>query len=210
MLPNRYDFFSTLFGARVAKTIYSNAITIKVDPLPPYQGRVDGIGHIKSMSAHLHPAVLREGEGATLTIIVDGDIDVEQFPLQNMPGSIKVYESKKYMDNKKQCFEYVVHATQAGEFEIPPQQITYFDVEQYRYKKITTAPAPFTILKSERPQMPLSDEEQAEKEIVKSGSRPEIKGLIRHLYGAYGRTTHIPWYLFFILMLDPCSMHVKK
>ena len=79
MLPDRYDFFSTLFGARVAKTIYSNAATIKIDPLPPYQGRVDGIGHIKSINASLHPTVMREGEGATLTIAVDGDIDIEQF-----------------------------------------------------------------------------------------------------------------------------------
>ena len=203
VLPDRYDFFSTLFGARVAKTIYSNAVTIKIDPLPSYQGRVDGIGHIKNITVTLQPTVLREGEGATLTITVDGDVDMEQFPLQNMPDSIKVYESKKYTHDKQQSFEYVVQALKAGEFEIPSQQITYFDVELHRYRKAITPMMPFTILKSDRSQSIVPDDEQPEYEHKKPESRPEIKGIIRHFYSSYGRNTHIPWWLFFVLVTVP-------
>ncbi|MCL5875778.1 MAG: BatD family protein [Candidatus Dependentiae bacterium] len=210
VLPDRYDFFSTLFGARIAKTIYSNAVTLKIDPLPAYQGHVDGIGHVKNIHISLQPAVMREGEGATLTIAVDGDIDMEQFPLHNIPDSIKVYESKKYMQDKKQCFEYVIQAIKSGEFEIPSQQITYFDVELYRYRKAITPVTPFTILKSDKQQVVFSDDEQVEREAKKAENRHEIKGLIRHFYGAYGRNVHIPWWLFIILCLLPILFAIKN
>jgi len=204
MRPERYDFFSTLFGARVAKTIYSNAATLAVDPLPPHKGRVDGIGHCDKIYATLEPAVMHEGEGATLTITLEGDVDVEQFPLQRIPDALKVYESKKYSVGNKQSFEYIVQAKKAGEIEIPSQSFTYFDVEEHTYSQLRTNALPVTILKSENKQT-ANDEDLViphEQEHVNDEST-EIKGITRYFHGMPGHTTHIPLWLFIVLVLLP-------
>ena len=202
MRPEQYDFFSTLFGTRIAKTIYSNAATLMVDPLPPYKGRVDGIGHCQKIYASLSPSVMHEGEGATLTITLEGDVDLEQFPLQKIPDALKVYESKKYFAGDKQCFEYVIQAKKAGEIEIPAQSVTYFDVEQHRYITMHTNVVPVTILKSENQQQ-LFHEEEAHEKGHNENDRPEIKGIVRNLYGMRGHSAHMPWWLFILLALMP-------
>lgn len=204
--PDVYDFFSTLFGTRIAKKIYSNAVTIKVDPLPPYQGKVDGIGHCKNIKASLKPAVMHEGEGAVLTIMLDGDIDIEQFPLQNLPSNIKAYESKKYMKDNKHYFEYVIQAKKHGEIEIPGQPFTYFDVGTYQYNTLHTNVVPINILKSDAAETPCDEPSISEEKKNKQDSN-EIEPIIRYM-SSQTKERFIPWHLFIIFVLIPLLLFI--
>ena len=155
------DFFSgfaSLFQgfAKERKRVYSNALTIHVDPLPPFDGVVHAVGSFSYFSTKLEPGVAKEGEGMVLTMHVEGEGDLNgiSMELQQMPESFKFYDSKNYMlDPKKspsniptKCFEFVVQGMKAGNWEIPRQAFTYFDVQDKKYKTLESLPILVTIL----------------------------------------------------------------
>ena len=64
------------------------------------------------------------------------------FVLTKVPDSFKWYDSKNYMTDATQSgfsakvFEYILQGLKPGEYEIPPQEFAYFDVNSKTYKKI--------------------------------------------------------------------------
>lgn len=134
---------------------YSNAQSIQVDPLPPYNGLVTAVGHFKQVAATIEPSVAQEGEALVLAIEFEGegDLDAIKTPeLRAMPEALKYYDSKHYIvpsedayQFPKKRFEYIVQGLRAGTWQIPAQEYVIFDVKKKTYKTFKTQPLTITI-----------------------------------------------------------------
>lgn len=129
------------------RRMYSNAVTITAMPLPePVQTAL--VGTVSQFSAKLNPTIAQQGEGMVLKFAVTGDIDIQRVDipeLQNMPDSFKWYESKKYYEDNTKYIEFIVQGLKLGDWQLPPQQLTYFDIETKTYRTIETHPVAVTI-----------------------------------------------------------------
>ncbi len=167
----RDSFFSGLssfFHAPVKrKRVYSNVVHLDVDPLPPYHEPVQAIGSFEHIQARIKPSVAKEGTGMVLTIEVAGNGNIEMlnnFVLQGMPDGLRCYDSKKYIvdpikqgDTPKKHFEFIVQGLKTGDWEIPSQKLTYFDIDKKKYKTLYTAPIITTITPGSRQVRGLND-----------------------------------------------------
>ena len=158
LASNNHRFGLELFFAgRLNERLrtYSNAQSIQVDPLPPYNGLVTAVGLFKQVTATIEPSVAQEGEAVVLAIEFEGegDLDAIKTPeLRGMPEALKYYDSKHYIvpsEDKKQFskkrFEYIVQGLRAGTWQIPMQEFVIFDVKKKAYKKFNTKPLAITI-----------------------------------------------------------------
>ena len=136
--------FSFLFTHNDLKRTYSNTAAITVNPLPIYGTKPALIGSITQFTAKIEPAHAHVGEGIVLTLSVtsDGDFDAMQmFPLIGVPEQLKWYESKQHDEPTKfdplfstHTMEYIVQALEPGDYQIPAQEIMYFDTRDRAYK----------------------------------------------------------------------------
>jgi len=149
--------FAILFGSNAKrKRVYSNAVRIQVDPLPPYDGMVQAVGNFKKIEASIKPAVVKKGEAMVLAIELEGDGDLEAIEvpqLDGLPKQLKYYKSSSSIigptnNNKlsKKRFEFIVQGIECGEWEIAKQLFTYFDVHSHSYKTLQTVPLAVTIV----------------------------------------------------------------
>lgn len=154
LLPTRAHALS-FFSNRSIHRIYSNSVTLHVAPLPPTDRPVDGIGTFSSFTATLHPAVIKQGEGATISVILEGIGRVlrHERMLEKIPDGLKCYETTVHTDfaderiiSKK--FEYVLQGLIDGQYQIPAQQFFYFDVQAKEYKTVSTTPLDMSVLKN--------------------------------------------------------------
>jgi len=148
-------FFVFINSRADHKRVYSNAVTINVAPLPAYHGRVDSIGVFERMTAEIKPGMAKEGEGMVLTLEIEGigNVDAIEVPKLIMTEALKYYDShstvimpKNSDELPKKRFEYIVQGMHHGEWEIPEQVFTYFDVEKSRYAQLCTAPLVVSIM----------------------------------------------------------------
>jgi hypothetical protein len=205
---------SAFFAIRTErKHVYSNALTITVDPLPTTTTHVDAVGEFKSLQAKIDPVVATEGEGMVLSIELEGDADfnaLKSFQLQNMPQALRWYDSKQYIRDTHgayglpvKCFEFIVQGLQAGFWEIPAQTFTYFDVTKHGYVTLETAVCPITI--KPNPVSALQKPPRAQEQNVNEQSvQPEQESQVPVLNTwASLRPVHerhpMSWWLFFVL-----------
>src|SRR4030095_919910 len=148
-------FFMFINSRADHKRVYSNAVTIKVSPLPDYHGQVDGIGMFERMTAEIKPGMAKEGEGMGLVVEIEGigNLDAIKVPRLKMPEALKYYDShntvimpKSSDELPKKRFEYIVQGMHHGEWEIPEQVFIYFDVEKNRYAQLRTSPLVVSIM----------------------------------------------------------------
>lgn len=142
------------------RRVQSNVVHLKVDPLPPSDTPVVGVGHFINLTVSLVPQQIKEGEAAVVTVALKGNGNSENiatYAVVGMPDSVKWYESKKYTiapqstdDEPVRCFEFIVQAMHAGEWVIPEQQFTFFDTEKKSYETVKSAPVPFSIIPREK------------------------------------------------------------
>lgn len=208
-MRNQFNFFAPFLRSRVQqKRVYSNALSLTVDPLPAHAGAVHAIGSFSSVSAHAYPTVMKEGDGSVLTLTIEGegDLDAVEVPaLEGMPPQLRYYDSKNYCkqtpSGTKKSFEYIVQALEPGAFEIPPQKFVYFDVGARRYKQLTTQPITITIL----PQQGMVKHEGEQDSAAKTSVAEDV-GIILPLCTCWtGRCTEpaIPWWVFVVLAAAP-------
>jgi hypothetical protein len=143
-------------GNRVErKRVYSNAVTVKVLPLPHCDKTVHAVGSFERISAEIKPGIAKEGEGMVLTIDIEGNGNLQTVALSPlaMPQSLKYYDSNstiippKHADElPKKRFEFIVQGMQCGECEIPEQLFTYFDVDKNAYVTLRTSPLNVSIM----------------------------------------------------------------
>ena len=85
--------FFMFMGNRVdRKRVYSNAVTVKVAPLPHYDGHVDAVGLFERISADIKPGTVKEGEGMVLTLEIEGvgNLQAMTTPQLNLARCIKI------------------------------------------------------------------------------------------------------------------------
>ncbi len=136
------------------KRVYSNALTLDVDALPPIEEKVFAIGEFTSFTASLEPGVAKEGEGVLLSLELKGSGNwdhISSFALQNIPKTLKYYDSNVHFDEDerlgvgKNRFEFIVQGVESGNWQIPSQKLTYFNTNTGSYKTLETAPLEVTV-----------------------------------------------------------------
>ena len=200
--------FGKLLGNYVeTKRVYSNALSLQVDELPPSARKVQGIGTFCELRVSAKPSIVKQGEGIVVAVELIGDGDPDGIiisELQGIPKELKYYESKQVvldpsMHNSKtgKRFEYIVQGLNVGSWEIPQQSFYYYDVAQRAYKELHSTPITIVI-------MPGS------KQVVQSyGSRAgsakpdDIAGIRTGPLYPTNRSAGLSWWAFIILMLVP-------
>lgn len=188
------------------KRTYSNAATLKVMPLPePSKGKVP-VGTVSRFSARIHPSVAKQGEGMVLQLAVTGDIDMNKVDipvLHAMPAAFKWYESKKYIEGDTKYIEFIVQGLELGDWLIPQQQLTYFDVTDELYKTMETNQLRVTITPSKAgnasalsPQTKVDVEQEQEESLPLDPSG--------QWYAASERA--VPWWWFVVVMTGAALM----
>ena len=187
-----------------------------VQELPAYKGHVDAVGTFKSFDAKINPPVAQEGEGMVLMLEVEGDGDLTNIPtlqLQNMPGSLKWYDSKQYIRDTRgindlpvKCFEYIVQGLDHGSWEIPPQSFTYFDVQQHQYITLKTASCAVTIKPNLATKKIVSGNQRTDSSVNTVAATQDETLLPLNTSGSWRPVHHrksMPWWLFFLLACLP-------
>ncbi len=145
-----FEFFDFFGGGRQERKTYSNQLKIKVIPLPEHTPPVKAVGIITSVNAALNSDSAGEGEGVILTVSVTGrEIEQLQHPTLQLPENLTSYESnvrsEQGANSLTKNFEYVIQGLALGDYTIPAQELTYFDLEKKEYKTVVTDPLLLTI-----------------------------------------------------------------
>jgi|GEM_PF-1881612 len=139
---------------RQQKRIYSNALTVDVAPLPSYDGTVHAVGTFDDFAIHATSKVAKAGDANVVRLDVVGDGTFEGYEalqLSGIPEGLKSYESKQYTSEvangaHQTSYEFIVQGLKPGEWEIPAQEFTYFDVNRKEYKTHRTQPLTIAVL----------------------------------------------------------------
>ncbi|MDR3551033.1 MAG: BatD family protein [Candidatus Babeliales bacterium] len=195
------------------KRVYSNAVSIEVDPLPPYKGTVHAIGTFNSFTAKIEPAVAKEGQGMLLSLEIDGDGVFDKkngtITLSGVPDSLKFYESKEYKQTKnnpnevtKNCFEFVVQGLEKGDKTIPRQSFTFFDVVSRSYKTLHTLPLSVMILSGDKKPKQFGASQHPDGTAISIDVDNDAIAPISRVRPVMmaGGIQYMPWWLFFILV----------
>lgn len=196
------------------KRVYSNAVTVKVLPLPYCDSEVHAVGCFESFCADIKPGIAKEGEGMILTLEIEGNGNLHAIavPKLILPESFKYYDSNNSMvaarssdELPKKRFEFIVQGMQSGESEIPEQLFTYFDVERNSYVTLRTAPLAVSItpglLSAKKNNAGLSEVmTEAEQKIDNEIADIDVSGE----WYAVAQRQALPWWLFQLLLLIPC------
>jgi hypothetical protein len=212
-------FFMFMNSRADRKRVYSNAITIKVLPLPHYDGRVDGIGVFERMTAEIKPGMAKEGEGMVLALEIEGigNLDAIAVPTISMPKALKYYDSnsaviapKNSDELPKKRFEFIVQGMEYGDWEIPEQSFTYFDIEKNAYATLRTSPLVVSIMpgstRNKKNSVNNSVEDAPDAPVVVIEELQYNIGDINSVGQWYPVEERQPlqWWLFYMLFLMPC------
>lgn len=208
-----HGFLSSFFNSFERKRIYSNAANITVSPLPETTKTVQGIGEFKSFVAHIKPGSVKQGEGAVLTLELEGHGTIQgDIPeLFGMPASLKWYASKWYTQEAhdadampKRCFEYIVQGMEAGDWSIPAQLFFYYDTRTRTYKTLETAGVTMTVTPQDKKN--LLNQQQGQGTHAQAEEASDVSGLAPLDTSDVWypvRTRMLSWWLFFALIMLP-------
>lgn len=148
--------FSRFFGRQIEqKRIYSNAVSVQVDPLPAKKG-IQGVGSFSYLEISAQPSVAKQGEGIIISLELAGDGNMHEVSIPQLvgvPKELRCYESKQAIEEPeeegdlyKKRFEFVVQGLKTGSWELPAQTFTYYDVNDRATRTLKTAPLTITIM----------------------------------------------------------------
>ena len=126
-------------------------------PLPPMPAnhQYSGLVGQFDLQAQMEATNLKVGDSATLAITIEGKGNImdAKAPQLSVPGAFKAYadtpQEKIDLDKTgfhgKKVFRTALVPLEAGNFQMPPVTLTYFDVTQKAYRTLTASPPPLTI-----------------------------------------------------------------
>ncbi len=193
------------------KRIYSNALSLEVDPLPESEKLIQAIGHFSAITVSAKPAIAKQGEGIVVTveIVGDGDPDAIEFStFENMPAALRFYESNQTVveptkegELPKKRFEFIVQGLKVGTWEIPSQSFYYFDTKLRKFTTLNTVPLSITIMPTTKKTVTIKDNDDEQ------GATHEYKDDIAPLHKEWSYIGvpewRLPWWLFIIMVLVP-------
>ena len=143
-------FFSSMTGEQ--KAVASEPLELKVLPLPE-KGRPEDFSGLVGrfeMDSRLEPAEIKEGDSATLTVVIKGRGDAKQIPDLKMPeqDKIKVYSDKPVLTDEldadgltgSKTMKWALVPEEEGKYPVPPLTLSYFDTSSGQYRTLKTKP----------------------------------------------------------------------
>ncbi len=206
-MSDMFGMMQSFFGGmRQNQQISSNSLAVEVKELPHYEGNkseIKAVGSFTGLSAHLNNTTACQGEGLIYTLTLEGNGNTEQIghPIILLPEGLTYYDSNARLETTsttKKLFEYVVQGLKSGDFEIPAQEFTYFDLVTHTYKVLSSEPVTLTIepgtgnspmLVNQESQIPLNGQNHVVFETEESID-----------WAPWGI---IPWWLFLLLLIVP-------
>ena len=139
-------------GQRVHRK--SNALSLKVKPLPGGAGRTANVGKLR-LSTEVSQTHVALGEPITLRLVLEGRGNLRNIELPKLapPPGLKVYEPQitdaftvlKGQFGGKRVLEYIILAQQTGTFTLPGLSLESFDPETKQYTSSATDPVELTV-----------------------------------------------------------------
>ena len=164
----RRDIFDDFFGGgffggnvqRIAKTAYSNRLTINVKPLPQPPDDFTGAVGTFSLDASISENTVPAGEAVTLGIVLRGSSRPGNMADIKLPAldDFEVFTPEKQTSvdttaqgiSTRKKFKYLLIPREKGEKSIPPIAWTYFDPGKGTYKTLSTDPMTLTVTKGKK------------------------------------------------------------
>lgn len=205
-----FFFFSTIAPT---KQIYSNAVTLVVSDIPAHNKPYTLIGKYTHAVVTADPVIVELGQAVRyrLTVYGEGNNTQAKAPLlSDVPASCKYYDSSVNLVDKNAgvIFEYVIQPRQPGTWEIPPQEVIYFDPHNKNFCTLCTDAITITANPSSayQPNMPsVRDGQQVNAQVAQKDSllqqyHPDLSAADPVPY----RILHIPWFWYWFLIVLFC------
>lgn len=216
-----HTFFDDFFAPRVEqRTAFSNELVIRVDPLPPHKGKVNGVGEFSALHASISKTEAQANEALVykLTVQGKGNFDQVTAPSLILPSGFKHYESKNFVEEDlsqdfipgKKTFEYVIQIPKAGDCEIPAQSFTFYDTTLQSYKTLQSKPIMIAITPSGASEsttqlLTHEPEQDSEKEAPQTHQAHEqdVHFIQEDVRATYREAPALPLWIFLLLLLTP-------
>lgn len=140
--------FDNFFGPAVQeipKTLKSNAVKIKIKPLPARPQSFTGAVGNFTLKSSVDKSTLKTNEALTYKVIVSGKGNVKLIdePKISFPANIEQFEPKTVVNQTNELsgtksFEYVLIPRYAGAYTIPPFEFTFFDPAKSSFTRLTS------------------------------------------------------------------------
>jgi len=176
------DVFGRMRKRNRSLDIVSRTDTLKVYPLPE-KGKPENfsgaVGEIKVASLLSNPTV-RANESVTYTVSLQGQGNIKLLdpPQINFPESFEsfdpiikddIYPKNDIVSGRKQ-FEYTFIPTEAGRFEIPAVEYSFFDPKAEVYKRIISPAKKISVAPGDASLNKPKKEEETDIRALKNGS----------------------------------------
>jgi hypothetical protein len=148
------------------KVLQSKPVSVQVQPLPPYAGSdpFSGLVGQFKLTANIEDTRLKVNDSTTLAITVQGHGNImdAQAPSLKIPDTLKSYADSPQSQVQlkpngytgKKTYRTALVPLKSGTIQLPPVHLTYFDVDQGRYRTLT-APLPALMVQpAAEPQAP--------------------------------------------------------
>lgn len=214
---NHFGMFSVFFnGFGNTRHISSNALECTIKAVPSHDHASGFVGSVHDFRATLDQNQTSVGKAVVLTLELIGAHHNAKIPsllLQDIPRALKYYESKNETnsvnDTTTTRFEYIIQPLHAGEWEIPSQSFTYFDIYDHAYHTIHTNPLYLTVAQGTHTSAQSFDYSKKNEELVNNDD--SIQSL--HETGPWIKEKdrfHIPWVIFWFLLAFPiwCTLYM--
>jgi hypothetical protein len=144
--------------------VQSESLELEVLPLPDEQRPSDFSGLVGNfqIDSQLEPPTIKAGESAILTVLLSGTGNLDRLPDLKLPEpeQTNVYPDQATLqlapDDKglaaKKTMRWALVPKKAGNFEIPPLAISFFDTETRQYRVVKTPPRTLSVLPGEKGQ----------------------------------------------------------
>ncbi len=195
----------------ITKRVYSNAVSLEVDPLPTSDKPIQGVGHFTALSLSAKPAVAKQGEGIVVTLEITGDGDpdaIDITTLENIPSTLRFYSSNcgvvepvKEGEMFKKRYEFIVQGLKTGNWEIPVQSFYYFDTKYRKLHTLKTAPLSITIMPSTKKTIKIEDRDDEVGEVAQQSQ--DIAPICKEWSTEGVPEWRLPWILFLLLFFIP-------
>lgn len=142
------SLFDDFFGPSVQEipeTLKSNAVKIKIKPLPARPQSFTGAVGNFTLKSSVDKSTLKTNEALTYKVVVSGKGNVKLIdePKISFPANIEQFEPKTVVNQTNELsgtktFEYVLIPRYAGAYTIPPFEFTFFDPAKGSFNKLTS------------------------------------------------------------------------
>lgn len=134
---------------RVKKRVVAPAVVLNVLPLPETEKSYSGaVGSDFSVKASLTPREVDANDAVQLTLVVNGtgNLKLMSAPEINWPADFEHYDAKQTDKHRPTTagasgsvtYSYTAVPRHGGNYQIPPVELTYFDVQKKAYHTVKT------------------------------------------------------------------------